>query len=168
MELLPGFDAYKSHKVVGALHIAFLMQRQDNVDGFVAADGAGNEWYMTPEFSERHNPEQGGYIVQYEDGYMSYSPRLAFENGYTLNDPLRDGVASLVNLSYGSVIVGLKLGNKYARKGWNGKDMYIRLQVPDVHSKMSLPYIYMRTAQGDLVPWLCSQTDGLATDWELV
>jgi hypothetical protein len=30
---------------------------------------------------------------------------------------------------------------------------------------MSLPYIYMRTAQGDLVPWLASQTDMLAEDW---
>jgi hypothetical protein len=30
---------------------------------------------------------------------------------------------------------------------------------------MTLPYIYMRTAQGDLVPWLASQTDILASDW---
>lgn len=57
---------------------------------------------------------------------------------------------------------------RVARSGWNGKNMYLELQVPDAHSKMTLPYVYMRTVQGDLVPWLCSQTDLLATDWEVV
>jgi hypothetical protein len=46
--------------------------------------------------------------------------------------------------------------------------MWLALQFPDAHSKMTLPYIYMRTAQGDLVPWLASQTDMLALDWEVV
>jgi len=59
-------------------------------------------------------------------------------------------------------------GHKVCRAGWNGKNMYLELQVPDAHSKMTLPYVYMRTVQGDLVPWLCSQTDLLAIDWELV
>lgn len=58
-------------------------------------------------------------------------------------------------------------GRKVRRAGWNGKGMWLALQVPDAHSKMSLPYVYMSTAQGDLVPWLCSQTDLLAIDWEL-
>lgn len=53
------------------------------------------------------------------------------------------------------------------RSGWNGKGMYLELQVPDAHSKMTLPYVFMRTAQGELVPWLCSQTDLLALDWQL-
>jgi hypothetical protein len=60
----------------------------------------------------------------------------------------------------------LKLGRRVARKGWNGKGMWLELQVPDANSKMTLPYIYMSTAQGDLVPWLASQTDLLAEDWE--
>lgn len=58
-------------------------------------------------------------------------------------------------------------GQKARRAGWNGKGMWLALQVPDENSKLSLPYIYMSTAQGDLVPWLCSQTDLLATDWEI-
>lgn len=58
-------------------------------------------------------------------------------------------------------------GARVQRAGWNGKGMYLHLQVPDQHSKMTLPYVYMYTAQGDLVPWLCSQTDLLATDWQL-
>ena len=32
---------------------------------------------------------------------------------------------------------------------------------------MDLPYVYMNTVSGALVPWLCSQTDLLACDWEL-
>ena len=59
-------------------------------------------------------------------------------------------------------------GNKVQRAGWNGKNMYLMLQMPDANSKMTLPYVYMYTAQGDLVPWLCSQTDLLAKDWQLV
>lgn len=68
----------------------------------------------------------------------------------------------------GWAVKQLHNGARVARSGWNGKNMYLELQVPDVNSKMTLPYVYMRTAQGDLVPWLCSQTDLLATDWEQV
>ena len=79
-------------------------------------------------------------------------------------------------MDFGDVIKGLKKGNikKFARKGWNGKGIYIQLQVPDEHSKMSLPYIYIVTSDLEsdnpyspkgIVPWLASQTDILADDW---
>lgn len=68
----------------------------------------------------------------------------------------------------GWAVKQLHHGLRVARSGWNGKNMYLELHVPDVNSKMTLPYVDMRTAQGDLVPWLCSQTDLLATDWEQV
>lgn len=69
-------------------------------------------------------------------------------------------------MDIGKAIELLRSGIKVAREGWNGKNMYLELQVPDTHSKMTLPYIYMRTVQGDLVPWLASQTDILADDWQ--
>jgi len=69
---------------------------------------------------------------------------------------------------FGFAIKALKAGKKVARKGWNGKGMWLELQKPDEHSKMTLPYIYMSTVTGDLVPWLASQTDMLSDDWELV
>ena len=71
-------------------------------------------------------------------------------------------------MNIGKAVEALHNGLKVARSGWNGKNMWLALQTPDAHSKMSLPYVYMNTAQGDLVPWLCSQTDLLATDWEIV
>ena len=69
---------------------------------------------------------------------------------------------------FGKAIEALKAGHKVARTGWNGKGMWLGLQRPDEHSKMGLPYIYMRTAQGPLVPWLASQTDVLGEDWTRV
>ena len=59
---------------------------------------------------------------------------------------------------------------------WNGKGIFIKLQVPDEHSKMTSPYIYIDTtglrsnnpdAPRSCVPWLASQTDMLAEDWEI-
>jgi hypothetical protein len=70
-----------------------------------------------------------------------------------------------VPMDFGEALHALKHGQAVCRQGWNGKGMWLMLQVPDAGSKMSLPYIYMRTAQGDLVPWLASQTDMLAEDW---
>jgi hypothetical protein len=71
-------------------------------------------------------------------------------------------------MTFGEAIKNMRNGSKVSRAGWNGKGMWLALQVPDAHSKMTLPYIYMRTAQGDLVPWLASQTDVLAYDWSVV
>ena len=71
-------------------------------------------------------------------------------------------------MKFGIALDWLKIGGRVRRRGWNGKGMELALQVPDEHSKMSLPYIYMQTVQGDLVPWLASQTDLLSEDWQFV
>ena len=75
----------------------------------------------------------------------------------------------------GWVVRGLREGRRFRRRGWNGKGMWIELQVPDEHSKMTLPYIFMEYPAGHpaypngaRVPWLASQTDILADDWEEV
>jgi hypothetical protein len=68
----------------------------------------------------------------------------------------------------GWAVEHLQEGKRVSRAGWNGKKMYLELQKPDDdNARMTLPYVSMRTVHGDLVPWLCSQTDLLATDWEL-
>ena len=78
---------------------------------------------------------------------------------------------------FGWALNALRKGRAVARKGWNGKGIYIKLQTPDVNSKMTLPYIYIVTnglvtdnpnAPKGTVPWLASQTDMLAEDWEVV
>ena len=72
------------------------------------------------------------------------------------------------NMGIGWAIKQMWNGRKVQRAGWNGKGMWLAIQVPDTNSKMSLPYIYMSTVTKDLVPWLASQTDILATDWNVV
>jgi len=73
--------------------------------------------------------------------------------------------ATTGEFDFGMALDSLRDGRRVARKGWNGKGQWITLQHPDEHSKMSLPYLYIRTVGGDLVPWLASQTDLLARDW---
>jgi len=50
--------------------------------------------------------------------------------------------------------------------GWNGRGMWVAMHpggnVP------SLPFLFLRTPEGETVPWNASQTDVLAGDWEVV
>ena len=101
-----------------------------------------------------------GYAVKYSDDYVSWSPADVFEAAYQSIDDSA--------LSFGHAIEAMRAGHRVARQGWNGKGMWLEIQIPDEGSKMSLPYIYMRTVQGDLVPWLASQTDMLSNDWGIV
>ena len=86
-------------------------------------------------------------------------------------------------LSFDKVVVGLKKGKRYARSGWNGKGMFIFLVdgsefVVSREPLLSIlgagtevkyhGHVDMRTADGQIVPWLCSQTDLLAEDWQEV
>lgn len=85
------------------------------------------------------------------------------------------------NLSFSTALVWLKAGHLLRRVGWNGKGMFIFLisgstfevnrppllgifqagKIIDYHA-----HIDMKTADNMVVPWLCSQTDMLAEDWE--
>lgn len=67
----------------------------------------------------------------------------------------------------GWAVKQMRDGARVCRSGWNGKGMWLEIQVPDEHSKMTEPYVYMKTAQDGLIPWLCSQADLLAIDWEI-
>jgi len=82
-------------------------------------------------------------------------------------------------MDIGGAVFALKAGNKVARKGWNGKDMWLMLATEGKFRNASRmvasnpggdlePFVVMKTADAKLVPWLCSQTDLLATDWEEV
>lgn len=73
-------------------------------------------------------------------------------------------------MNYGSVLQALQDADdvKAARAGWNGKGQWVGIQKPDENSKMTVPYLYLRTVNGDFVPWVPSQTDQLANDWELI
>lgn len=84
-------------------------------------------------------------------------------------------------MTFDNILADLKLGRKVMRKGWNGKGMYIYYvpaqsypAVTEIAKKefgTMVPYgayIAMKTAQGNVVLWLASQTDILAEDWVLI
>ena len=86
-------------------------------------------------------------------------------------------------MNFQNALTALKMGGRVARAGWNGKGMFLFL-VPGSTFSVSRPpllgiypegtvvnyhaHIDMRTATGEIVPWLASQTDLLSEDWELV
>lgn len=86
-------------------------------------------------------------------------------------------------MNFGQALEELKAGGKVARSGWNGKGMFLFL-VPGSTFQVNRPpllgiypegteiryhaHVDMKTAQGDVVPWFCSQSDMLADDWEIV
>ena len=69
-------------------------------------------------------------------------------------------------MNFSQALEGLKNGQRMFRDGWDGNGMYVGLQTPDANSKMGLPYLFMSVVGGKLVPWLASQTDILAKDWQ--
>lgn len=77
-------------------------------------------------------------------------------------------------MNFGEALETMKDGAEVARTGWNGKGLWLEIQMPDENSKMTLPYIYINyptdaiNTPGARVPWLASQTDLLAEDWVLV
>ena len=115
--------------------------------------------------------QQEGYRVRYEDGYESWSPKEVFEDAYRQTD----------GMNFGLAIEAMKNGERVARKGWNGKDMYVFLAyeadfVTDadisafdlVEVEMG-EMLVMKTAQDTFQPgWLASQADMLADDWYIV
>lgn len=83
-------------------------------------------------------------------------------------------------LTFSQALIHLKQGIKMQRVGWNGKGMFIYHVSEGLYPAKSdaikgifpedmIPYgayLAMKTAQGNVVPWLASQTDILAEDWQ--
>lgn len=74
----------------------------------------------------------------------------------------------------GFAVQALKSGKRVTRPGWNGKGMYLVYMPQTVNTgilpesgAVVLAHVVMKTVDGTYVPWLCSQTDLLATDWSI-
>ncbi len=74
---------YKCHKEVWALRIARVIMGDDGCGLLQFEEGQFAGIEMVPEWMNKHIPQVGGYYVVYDDGYKSYSPAKAFEEGYT-------------------------------------------------------------------------------------
>lgn len=76
---------YKCHKEVGAIKISEVVPNSLPPGGSLLHVEGGQfcPIPVTEEWHAKHKPEAGGYYVVYDDGYKSYSPAKAFEEGYT-------------------------------------------------------------------------------------
>lgn len=140
------------------------------------------------ELPSNENPKDEGYLVEYVDGgkpnteqyegYVSWSPKDVFEKAYKTNGMF----------SFGDAILLLKQGQKVARRGWNGKNMFLWLKpstivksdwckdpiLKDISDRNggyvdALGTICMKTADNKILTgWLASQSDILSEDWEIV
>ncbi|WBF79692.1 hypothetical protein F22_0059 [Escherichia phage vB_Eco_F22] len=119
------------------------------------------------------DPLEVGYLVEYPDskpnheqfrGYISWSPRAAFEAAYHDVDK---------GCSFGHAVELIKLGHRLTRKGWNGKGMYITLVsgenwAMDKHENTiceKRDWLGIKTVDDQFMPWVPSQSDVLAEDW---
>ncbi len=75
---------YQSHKIVHALKIKKLEKPPPSGDCIFLPEEEGYDWkFLSAEYMKKHKPQVGGYYVVYDDGYQSWSPAKAFEEGYT-------------------------------------------------------------------------------------
>jgi hypothetical protein len=72
---------YQCHKQVRAFKI---LRIDPQMDGGARLRDNANTQHVDRKFVSQHAPEVGGYFVLYEDGYKSYSPAKAFEEGYSI------------------------------------------------------------------------------------
>lgn len=118
-----------------------------------------------------------GYHVVYPDGYESWCPKAQFE----------DAGRPVDGMTFGQAIEAMKQGKKVARRGWNGKGMYLWL-LPATEVKKEWcrdPHLIEAMGERDALPclgsirmftatkevltgWLASQTDMLSDDWCIV
>lgn len=135
------------------------------------------------------NGADEGFLVEYpngsggnhpdHEGYISWCPKAQFEEANRACDAM----------PFGHAIEAARKGLKIARAGWNGKGMFLFISCPgskevaaeniwSEHGRKFaeenggtvtvLPYLLMKTADDCIVPWLASQTDMLADDWQVV
>ena len=124
------------------------------------------------ELPADENGADEGYLVEYDNGHQSWSPKDVFEDSYRPCNALNFGLA----------IEALKQGKRVTRPSWNGKNMWLVLVKPghyDVGCKTIdykpedgptpklAPWIGMRTAQHVFTPWAPAQSDVLAEDWQM-
>lgn len=127
--------------------------------------------------------EEDGYLVEYKDGYKSWSPKSVFDDAYR----------KLVGMDFGKVIEALKSGLAVRRNGWNGKGMFVVKQIPSriecgiIRTMQSLPQsakdillsrenahidytnqMLIINPDGRADSWVPSSSDVFAEDWEVV
>ena len=137
-----------------------------------------DESLTIPTLEGEHIANPRDWIIKDIEGEFYLCKPDIFEATYEPTINLEDE-----NFSFGIALAQLKRGYRVARKGWNGKGMFVFLVngstfIVNREPLLSImgegtevkyhAHIDMKTADGQVVPWLASQTDMLADDWCIV
>lgn len=121
---------------------------------------------------EGEDMHEKGYLVEYEDGYRSWSPAEVFNEAYR---SIHKG------MDFSMALYCAKRGWAIARAGWNGKDQFV-YHVPsqhvatktDVAVKAFGPEVYIgdylsiKTSENTVNTWVPSVSDLFANDWFVI
>jgi hypothetical protein len=128
------------------------------------------------DIPENENPCDEGMLIKYSDGYISWSPKPQFDEAYKKTD----------GLTFCLAVEALKKGLKAARKGWNGKGMFVVYQkgypqgIPCNKQTAEAwglnegdlfkcePYLQIKMVNGSHSMWVPSINDVLAEDWIII
>ena len=163
------------------------MAKAESEEGAVWTD---HEHLFIRTLEGEHRAQPGDWIIRGVKGELYPCKPTIFEVTYEpaagappASARIVGGVAMADQFDFGLAVHALRSGERVARAGWNGKGMFLFL-VPGSRFTVNRPpllgiypegtvidyqpHIDMKTAQGTVVPWLASQGDVLATDWEIV
>jgi len=165
----PAFTRFAGTKFIGA-------SKEITKAAYCALRG----WTMP----ENEDPNEIGRMVQYDqpegqeptpgyDGYISWSPKFAFDEAYRESG----------QMNFGHAIEALKQGKRVARTGWNGKNMFIFLvdgsrfemnraplnKIFDPGTQVSYnSHIDIKNPDNSISTWSPSGSDALAEDWVIL
>lgn len=139
--------------------------------------------YREWDIPKDEDPNEAGYLVEYEDGgkqndprhdgYISWSPADVFEKAYR----------PIYGLSFSQALEALKSGQRVARHGWNGKGMFVYMVPANSYTAQTpvakaffgedamVPYnayMALKGVDGRVSTWVPSSSDCFADDWEIV
>ena len=131
------------------------------VNAMPATQGEYND--LRKGISPPKDPDEPGYLVEYEDGgepnsiefkgYISWSPKHVFERAYR----------PVERMTFGQALEALRIGSRVKRKVWDGTDVHVWLE-----SGKALcinDRLCMQANDGARILWTASRADLLADDW---
>lgn len=171
-EEIVGFKEFEEYQRLGFAQ-ARPVTDTEIADGVVGLENANIS--VSQADVDADSPKQGDMIARNPDNYDDQwlIAKEYWEKNFA-TEPSND---------FGFALKQLKAGKKVARSGWNGKGMFLFLVQGSTFKVNRAPllgiyeegteinyqsHIDMKTADDTIVPWLCSQSDALAEDWEVV
>ena len=123
---------------------------------------------ISREMADRVGEELQKVVV--EGGHWSVKPRAGEEKKTTAGEETGSERKKAMDDQHdvGWAKRQLVSGSRVVRPGWNGKGMWLEyVASAELPTGPSAPFVVIKAPTGDRYPWVCSQADFLATDYEV-